>query len=224
MHIRSALLDSISSIRHGFGTCAEPIPEPFTARWDESRPRWKQVHGGACASITAPRQECGEADALHSSLAQIPIAVQTADCVPVLLASRAGRTVAAVHAGWRGTQARILVKLWEELKAQGHQPKSWVAAVGPAIGPCCYEVSEDLANDFAREFSGAGLKPVPTHRHLDLPAINADELQRLGIGAVDLIRQCTRCSLDASGKSHLLHSYRREGSGCRQFSVAEIVR
>ena len=228
MSLRSAALDSIQGISYGFGTLASPVPAQFRENWETKRPQWKQVHGKTCVEVLSAGQECGDADALFSSAADIPIAVQTADCVPILLASRDGKNVAAVHAGWRGTHARILAQLWSQLRAKGHRPENWVAAIGPSIGPCCYEVSEELAVDFERQFGdGGGAGPgiaVPRFRHLDLPAINEAELRGIGLRQIDLIRRCTNCARDGStaGSPFFHHSYRREGSGCRQWTVIRI--
>ncbi len=152
----------------------------------------------------------------------VPIGIVTADCVPILMARRSGGAVAAIHAGWRGTRARILNVLWERLKQDGENPRDWCAAIGPAIGPCCYEVSEDLAQAFSSEFSWVGKNiAVPRERILDLPAINAAELREIGLEQVDLIRACTRCSGNPAHPD--FHSYRREGGGTRQYSLIGIV-
>jgi YfiH family protein len=224
----SDVLARVAGVEHEFGGLDLPWnPERFPT-WEKRKPRWKQVHGVAAAEATIAG-ECGEVDALYTFASGSPIAVVTADCVPVLLARRDGAAVAAVHAGWRGTRAGILRALWQKLSARGERPADWVAAVGPSIGPCCYEVSEELAADFARDFGWVGAAgdgetgAVPRHRHLDLPAINAAELQRLGFAEVDLLRACTKCSVNAEGGSKF-HSYRREGGGTRQFSMIEKVR
>jgi polyphenol oxidase len=210
------------SVAHAFGTRAQPVNEPFRIVWDPYHPRWKQVHGTDSTEVLHQGQACGEVDALYSFKHNVPIGVMTADCVPILLARKDGKGVAAVHAGWRGTKARILEKLWHALKARGEKPSDWVAAIGPAIGPCCYEVSEELASDFEREFTEAGAKlAVPSARHLDLPAINAWQLERMGIAEIDLMRACTRCSGPVDDPT--FHSYRREGGGHRQFSIIVII-
>lgn len=223
MHLKSSVLDQVSGILHGFGTADEPIPLPFEKDWAESRPVWKQVHGDSISKVETPRQECGEVDAVYTHKLNMPIGIVTADCVPVLLAHRHGQSVAAVHAGWRGTKARILRTLWKELIQSGENPKDWVAAVGPAIGPCCYEVSQELSEEFRIIFQhlGPGIA-VPRERFLDLPAIQAGELVSLGLSQVDLIRACTLCS-----ESPRFNSYRRTGttSKARQYSlIARIKR
>lgn len=229
--LSSPALATLEGIRHGFGTRLEPVPAPFLGHWDARRPRWQQVHKTACARVRAPAQACGEADALHTDVPRIPVSIMTADCVPILLArpAQSGRParVAAAHAGWRGTQARLLRALWAELEALDESPPEWTAAVGPAIGPCCYEVSPEIAAAFERDFAWVGpATAVPRPRYLDLPEINAAELRAIGIGQVDLLRACTRCRTvdgpsDRDGEP-LFHSYRREGGGTRQYSVIEI--
>ena len=144
----------------------------------------------------------------------------TADCIPVLMANKRGTCIAAIHAGWRGTRAHTLIHLWNELRIRKEHPRDWVAAIGPAIGPCCYEVSEELAEDFYDEFKyldPSGRLAVPTSRRLDLQSINAAELRKIGLAEVEILPYCTRCSV-----APLFHSYRREGGGTRQWSIIRI--
>jgi YfiH family protein len=220
--ITSALLSGIPGIIHGFGEMSEPLPSVLAPGWDERKPGWKQVHGAAVAEVRGAGQACGEVDGLWtratSSTVGAPIAVAHADCVPVLLAREDGGVIAAVHAGWRGTRARILGALWRALGAEGEDPALYVAAVGPAIGPCCYQVSEEIAADFAHEFSAlSGAVPAP--RMLDLATINQFQLHELGIKRTEILRYCTRCS-----KKPEFHSYRREGGNTRQWSGLMINR
>jgi polyphenol oxidase len=218
MTLKSSLLSSVPGVTHGFGTREEPLPGAFREGFDERQPRKKQVHGVAIAEVERFAQELGEVDALWSRASGIPVSVVTADCVPILMARRDGRAVCAIHAGWRGTRAGIVVEAWRALGAEGQKPADWVAAIGPSIGPCCYEVSAELAVEFARAFPGLSTSlVVPRARHLDLPAINAEELRALGVGEVDLIRACTRCS-----SAPAFFSYRRDGSGHRQWSAIRI--
>lgn len=218
--IQSSALSRVPGIAHGFGTRAEPIPAAFERYWDQ-HPTKTQVHGIALAEVTASAQECGQVDSLFTRGPGLMVTIMTADCVPILLARRDGGMVAGTHAGWRGTRAGALRALWERLRSEGENPRGWVAAIGPSIGPCCYETSEEIAADFAKEFGrfGSGLA-VPAHRRLDLPAINQACLQELGLGEVELIRACTMCSKSADGFA--FNSYRREGSGTRQWSVIGI--
>lgn len=228
MTLKSTLLNSIAGIEHGFGDRAESFPVFALPQWEDLRPSWKQVHGTALAEVTSARQECGEVDALFTQKNKTPIAIQTADCVPVLMASLDGKSVAAVHAGWRGTRHGILRSVWDALIEKGHHPQDWVAAIGPCAGPCCYEVSIELAEDFKNTFGASNFRqPLASPRHLDLASINEAELLKIGVQQVDTLRLCTICNRINTGGSSLtpswrFNSYRREGSGQRQWSVIKI--
>jgi YfiH family protein len=219
MHVVSELLAGIPGLHHAFGSRSEPVPEPFRASWPDRFPTWKQVHGVRIVEARVAREDLGECDGIVCTTPNQPIAVTSADCVPILAARRDGRAVAALHSGWRGTIAGASGALVRELVRRGEDPSQWCAAVGPAIGPCCYEVSVELALDFERAFESTGSAfAVPSARRLDLPAINARQLRDAGIGDVELLRACTRCALDADG-TPLYASYRREGRGLQQRSV-----
>jgi YfiH family protein len=206
-YLRSALLGA-EGIFHGFGTRALESEADLFAALRTSCAR--QVHGVRVLWVeadTRPWEE--EADALATREARL-VAVRTADCVPVLLADvREGR-VAAVHAGWRGTLARIVERAVESLVRAGSRPKDLVAAIGPAIGRCCYEVSPDLAARFESAFGPR----VRADRRLDLPLANRISLESCGLSPdrVETIDVCTFCD----GR---FHSFRREGeSAGRQHS------
>jgi YfiH family protein len=221
--MRSHLLLQIPGIEHGFFTRQQLVPvlpsqTDWATEWSSLKPRWNQVHGTSSCEVIHAAQECGAVDALWTGMPGLPIGAVSADCVPILLSRRDGRKVAAVHAGWRGTQARILERLWDTLRAAGEQPRDWIAAVGPAIGPCCYEVSEELARDFRREF---GWEAVPSFRHLDLPLVNAQQLRRIGLEDLELLRSCTRCARAEDG-SFLFNSYRRDGKSSPQYSIIRV--
>lgn len=221
--VQSSLLLSVPNITHAFGTEAEPLPSLIESTWSKRRPKWKQNHGVSIAQVETPEQECGEVDALTTSTSGLPIGVVTADCVPILISHRSGKQIASVHAGWRGTHKRILKHLWKHLAAQGNQPYDYVACVGPSIGPCCYQVSEELAQEFITEFKDwdASLS-VPRPRYLDLPAINAAELKLIGFKEVEILRLCTHCNKNPSFFSYRRNSSHTELSKMRQYSVIQI--
>jgi YfiH family protein len=229
MHFKSAVLDKIVGLRHGFGTREEAVPTSLEPDWSAAHPSWKQVHGIQFIEVTASHQKCGETDALVTFERGIPVAVVTADCVPVLLARKTGGAAAAIHAGWRGTFNGAVDEVSRFLISRGEKLSNWVAAVGPAIGPCCFEVSEELVEDFQKKFSGPLNEATfnqgaplsrnlvsPTFRRLDLPAIHEAKLRLAGFSEIDVIRSCTVCS--RSGNEPIFQSYRREKNGARQYS------
>lgn len=148
-----------------------------------------------------------DADALWSADPEHALLVLTADCVPVLLASRT--RLAAVHAGWRGLAAGIVSRVAEKLSRDSDSVTAWI---GPAIGACCYEVDHDVAAAVARTASGrvvlpAAGRPAPRPR-LDLAAAAREQLLCAGVTDVRVLRRCTRCA-DGEG----WYSYRRDGRG-----------
>ena len=216
--ITSALLSSIPDIVHGFGGEAELVPRVLHQVW-ERRPEKRQVHGTRAVRVVSERQAAGEADAFHTRQPGIPVSVITADCVPLLLARRDGAHVAAVHAGWRGLADDIIPKVLAELEAG----EGWVAAVGPTICAQCYEVSEELAGQFARQFDGIPAHVlVPRHRHLDLRAIADHQLRAAGVTAIDHVGGCTCCTRDATG-GFAFRSYRRGDRNSQQHAGLYIA-
>jgi YfiH family protein len=126
----------------------------------------EQVHG-----TTVVRARPGTlpvADALWTDAQDAWIGIRTADCVPVLLSSEDGARVAAVHSGWRGTAARIAGAAVATLAREGVRPQALRAAIERSIGPCCYEVSEDLAGRFADAFGAEVVRRNGPRPHLDL--------------------------------------------------------
>ena len=131
----------------------------------------KQVHGARV--VEAPWDQTPEADASVAASAGWLLGIQTADCLPVLLVDPARGLVAAAHAGWRGTVAGVAARAVEALATRGSRPEDLLAALGPGIGPCCYEVGDELREAFGG--SGAGFfRPGPHGRpHLDVRAATA---------------------------------------------------
>ena len=127
----------------------------------------------------------------------------TADCVPLLLAGDG--EIASVHAGWRGIAAGVVDRRSGRLDSPPDRLTAWL---GPAIGPCCYEVGDEVAARWRPPARPAVRVPGPGARpHLDLHAAVASQLRRAGIDADAPVADCTRCSADT------LWSYRREGPG-----------
>src|SRR5207245_6865585 len=114
----------------------------------------KQIHSAVIHLFNAaPHQPC-KGDASATNRPGLLLAVQTADCVPILLVDPKNRAVAAVHAGWRGTLARIVEKAIGRMQMQfGSQSADLLAAIGPAISGCCYEVGTEVAAAFSGQFA-----------------------------------------------------------------------
>ncbi|MGH2684913.1 MAG: peptidoglycan editing factor PgeF [Actinomycetota bacterium] len=172
----------------------------------------KQVHGSRIATVHGSTNgELGEADALVTRMPWTPVAVLVADCVPVVIASERESMLTVVHAGWRGIAGGLVGKaamLFSE-------PRHAAAAIGPAIGPCHYQVGREVVEAVDR---GAGTPGVVRREgprtFLDLPSTVESVLRSVGIGDIDRAEECTACD-DARFFSH-----RRDGPTGRHAMVA----
>lgn len=177
-----------------------------------------QVHEATVVEASADRRRPWArpaADAIISNDPTAAIAVRVADCVPILLAEENGRSVAAVHAGWRGIAKRVTIATVELMQSRyGVRPERIIAAVGPCIGPCCYEVGAETREAFRASGHHSSLlerwfAATPTGRfHLDLWLATRDQLEGAGLqpGNIHLAGLCTRTNAEH------LHSYRADGA------------
>ncbi len=193
----------------------------------------KQIHSDLIQCFSAASAEPTSGDALTTNSPSLLLSVQTADCVPILLVDPKKRAVAAIHAGWRGTLSRITEKAVGKMRQDfGSKPSDLLAAIGPSIGPCCYEVGVELVTKFTALFADGheyfdeprtgdepnpiqwlnmkppGHQPPPKNVHLDLRKANVSQLKSAGIREANIHASdlCTACNTD------LLFSYRREGA------------
>lgn len=194
----------------------------------------KQVHGDRIHHVKAAPEAQLVGDGAVTDVPGVVLTIQTADCLPVLLADPVQHVVGAFHAGWRGTLARIAEKGVGEMKRLfGTNPKDIIAAVGPGIHACCYQVGEEVREKFASQFSYAAelfhevSDPDPVHQkypllfltarapghsqlgpnlHLDLVEANRRQLLDSGVLAknIEASPLCTACRTD------LLFSHRAE--------------
>jgi YfiH family protein len=154
-----------------------------------------------------------EYDAIVTNQPGVLAAVETADCVPILLLDPVRGVCAAIHAGWRGTLAKIAPKTVAVLQNRfGCSLRSIRAAIGPSIGVCCYEVNGAVLEPLKRSvpYWAEVVEEVKgTKAHLDLRGLNRRQLEEIGIGPtrIDTVNLCTACHRD------LFHSYRRDGAG-----------
>jgi YfiH family protein len=192
----------------------------------------KQFHSDVIRVFHHPTAGPCKGDASATDRPGLLLGIQTADCVPVLLVDPKKRAVAAIHAGWRGTLARITQKTVGRMQFEfGSKPADLLAAIGPSIGPCCYEVAADFVTKFTAQFADAagyfdeprsgeepnplqwlnmkppGHQPPPKNVHLDLRKANRSQLLAAGLLAKNIYVSdlCTACYTD------LLFSHRREG-------------
>jgi polyphenol oxidase len=211
----------------------------------------RQIHSDIVHRADSPEAAVAEAPAADALITREPgmlLVVQTADCIPILLADTKRRAVAAIHSGWRGTHRRIAAKTLGRMQLEfGTRPEDVIAALGPGIGRCCYEVGSEVARDFDAQFPNArewfegpfdalasgendpnwlpwltmrppGHPPPPLRVHLDLIAANRAILAEAGIPA----RQISSSGFCTACRTDLFFSYRRERSTGRMMAAIGI--
>lgn len=203
---RAGELDAFPWLIHGFGTRHCDIPA-----WYPNLATLKQVHSATCVTADGRCGVLGQGDALLEDRPGAVIAIKTADCIPILLVDERRRAVAAVHAGWRGTVARIAAGAVEGMGRRfGADPRDLHAAIGPGIGKCCYEVGPEVAAQFGER----------GRVHIDLAAANRAVLVEAGVTPERIYASnlCTMCRADE------FHSFRRDGEAAgRLYSFAGIT-
>jgi YfiH family protein len=163
-----------------------------------------------------------KADAVVTSTAGVACGVKVADCVPVLVGDRSSGAVAAIHSGWQGTELNVVAAGLAALTSELGQTGDLVAAIGPHIEVCCFEVGDDVAARLSVCAPGVdavdrrhGLRP-----HVDLRKIVRAQLETLGVRseAIDDVRGCTKC--DATR----FFSYRRDRENSGRLLAAIVAR
>lgn len=270
--LQADALTKVPWLVHGFSTrpggvsdlAGEKILNLGFAEWDtkenvlENRRRFQsslnaedltlcglsQIHSDVVHLFETPPSAPCRGDASATNRPSVLLAVQTADCVPILLVDQKSRAVAAIHAGWRGTLQRIIGKAIGKMQMQfGSRPADMLAAIGPSIGGCCYEVGTEVASEFRSQFPNAsdwfdelrtgdepnplqwlnmappGHQPPPKNVLLDLRKANRAQLLEAGLLARNIFVSdlCTACRRD------LFFSYRKDsGTTGRLMSVIGI--
>ena len=211
----------------------------------------RQIHSDLSCGVSADAPlpaEPPKADALFTREPGTLLTVQTADCVPILLVDTRNHAVAAIHAGWRGTVQRIAAKTLGRMQMEfGTRPADVLAALGPSIGRCCYEVGSDVAKEFDAKFTNArdwfdgpfdalargendpnwlpwltmrppGHPPPPPTVQLDLIAANRAILIEAGVPAANI----SASGLCTACRTDLFFSYRREHNTGRMMAAIAI--
>lgn len=215
--IYSELFKRLEGLSHGFGIKVEAgsARDSETAGPAQSAGeiwRVKQVHGDTICDLDLldelPPVESIEADAIVTSRKGLAIGVRTADCAPLLVADQKQPLVAVIHSGWRGTVAKISLKVIQYLQSEkGSDPSDLFVAIGPCIQGSCYEVGEEVTG-------------VQVTRYFDMVAENQSLICEGGVlpDHIEMLDYCTHCRGD------LFHSYRRDGERAgRQISWIQLL-
>jgi len=204
----SSLLQEEPWLDHVFGTA---VAQPETGYLF-----LKQIHSTLVLDAAAWTPGL-EGDGLTTNQPGLRIAAKSADCVPLLLADPVHRAVAAVHAGWKGTLHAIAARAVDALHARyGAQPENLLAAFGPSIGPCCFQVGPEVASQFKTLFPER--YDLDQSTNLDLRLANHRILTRAGLlpHHIDAAPPCSLCGGPA------FFSYRRDKTEGRMFAVIHI--
>ena len=202
----------------------------------------QQIHG--CVIRDLDRESCPLMDSAGKALlrgdgllTRTPgrmLGVITADCVPVLVVDTRQRAVAAFHAGWRGTVERIVERGIAVLRSNhGSRPEDLLAAIGPSIGPCCFEVGEEVGAQFISAFSyakallaqSASIHGGEAKFHLDLQEANRRQLLDAGISPehISTLADCTACTRLPDGRRKYFSHRAEKGVTGRMLSVIGIA-
>jgi YfiH family protein len=161
----------------------------------------RQVHGDRVIAVDEPGP-AGEADGLVTVKRRLPLTVATADCIPIII--EGARSVAVVHAGWRGVAAGVIASALEAMRELRDSPRR--AAIGPSIGPCCFEVGDEVL----AAIGGFASTTNAMTQSVDLWSAAEAQLRGLEVWRADA---CT-----ATDPAY--HSFRRDGTSERQVAVA----
>jgi len=208
---RAERLEKFPWLEHGFGT-------RLSANWPpESLATAKQIHSDQVLLVAEPGS-FGPGDALICAKPGVSVAIRTADCLPVVIVDSRTRAVAAVHAGWRGVVASIVPKAMDAMQREfGSRAEDLEFAIGPGIGPCCFEVGPEVAVQFEVFFPERS--DLGGRTKVDLPETITRQLRRNGVTASQISSSglCTCCNPE------LFESYRRDREQAgRMVAVAGI--
>jgi polyphenol oxidase len=209
----------------------------------------RQIHSDVAHGIAGVKSETTlQGDAVFTREPGVLLTVQTADCIPILFADTRTRAVAAIHSGWRGTLKRVAEKTLGRMRMEfGTRPDDVIAAIGPGIGGCCYEVGHEVAKEFAAQFPKArewfegpfdamasadndpnwlpwltmappGHAPEAPRAYLNLPVANREILINAGVPAKNI----SVSDLCTSCRTNLFFSYRRERQTGRMMAAVGI--
>ena len=175
---KSQLLSSVKGISHGFYDCRDSssVLSPVMV---------KQIHSARAVIVENNRID-ERADAMVTGVPGLTLAIQTGDCVPVLLADPQHRVIGAAHAGWRGARSGVVESALLAMVRLGADLNSIVAAVGPCIHQENYQVSADFQTQFSADVQGF-FRTFPDGIHFDLPGYVVHRLKEAGLQKIDVL-------------------------------------
>ena len=169
----------------------------------------RHVHGTQVWAVGEPLAEGAEFDGLVCDQVGPVLGAFAADCIPLLFAEPDARVCGAAHAGWRGTVGRVAATVSSRMVERGARPERIRVALGPSIGPCCFEVGPEVVAEFRAAFGDVPgmVVPGPRKDHIDLRVATRAVLEGAGVPSaqIDDRPPCTRCEGDR------FFSYRRDG-------------
>lgn len=183
-----------------------------------------QVHGAQVMLIGPAQrgQRQMNTDALITAAPDTPLLLRFADCTPVVMYDPVHHALGLAHAGWRGTVAGVTAATVHAMQTSfGSRPAELLAAIGPAIGPCCYEVGDEVVEAVRQAFSNPeALLPAGrnTRRHFNLWAANVQQLQDAGVRQIETAELCTACHHD------WFFSHRAAAGRCGHFGALVMLR
>lgn len=224
LNLSTSTGDSRENVDANYRRLAEAMDLPrerFTTTW--------QVHGTHVVRATA--QTVGgmldKADGIISDTPGLPLTQRYADCTPLLVYDPRRHAVGLGHAGWRGTVDGMAMALVQAMVAEfSSDPADLMAVIGPAIGPCCYEVGPDVVDEVRRTFpvaetllsqpaNGSAASAGP---HFDLWAANRWQLEQAGVGQIEVASICTRCQRET------YFSHRGDGPVTGRFGAVVMLK
>jgi YfiH family protein len=212
-------LEAMPWIEHGFGT-------RLTSDWPDTTKvvAVRQIHSDRVIVAEDGAEDgaagwLGESDAMVTRRPGLLLSIRTADCLPILIADPESRSVAAIHAGWRGTVADVAGNAVRTMIARYEaKPAAMRVAIGPGIGPCCFEVGPEVATQFKPLFPER--TDLDGRVRLNLVAAIIVQLRQLGIpeGQIDASGLCTACGPE------MFESYRRDREASGRMTAAIGIR
>jgi YfiH family protein len=222
LNLSTSTGDDRANVNANYQRLAQALGVPrerFTTTW--------QIHSSRV--VRATRETMGEmidkADGIICDVPGLPLTLRFADCTPLIVYDSRRHAVGLGHAGWRGTLANMATALVEAMTAAyGSDPSDLTAVIGPAIGPCCYEVGDEVVQavrvlpvaDKLLSSPGNG-SGGPAREHFDLWAANRWQLEQAGVGAVEAAGVCTRCRRDT------FFSHRGDGGQTGRFAAVVML-